>query len=522
MSIVSEAPSSATGRDPIWLRAVLVAGVLVHLVAILSFLWLTAHRVGYPLELGHVEGVLMDTVRRLVTGQNPYPAPTLDFMPLAYMPGYFLVTAPFVQWFGTHLWVGRAVALVETLVLAVLIARIIYRETGSRAMALSGPALFLGAYGFCGGSYDLVQPNSQLVLFAILGVALLRERTGMAGAIASGVCLGLAFLTKQHGLLFGLAMLPWLALHDRRRLLPFTIAFAAIAAGGYAIMAAAFGPWFTFYTYDVPSHWSEFDLIRTENLGRYVFGVFGVSASITLIALLPARGSNPRDRQADIWWWCAAGGLATGVLATLDPYSFRHTLMPMVAALAIVAPLSALLVARRLEGSRLPRVASVTIALWLLALQYVPLLYSVRRYIPETDGRALRAAFYDRLHAIPSRAMILNHGFYLRDAGGRPSVHLLALEDILRSNGNDLLEREPDYFDRQFATLISGPSRPWLVTDVPLPEVGDLSNRYWRVIAEHYALRDSFPSLADALLPSAGLQQSPRYVYAPIEVDQVH
>jgi hypothetical protein len=234
------------------------------------------------------------------------------------------------------------------------------------------------------------------------------------------------------------------------------------------------------------------------------------------MAVLPGDARDPADRRAEIWWWCAAGGFATAALATLDPYSFRHTLMPMIAALSVVAPIAAWrVVSARLGG--VSAALAVGLALLLLVPQYVPLLYSVRRYIPDSDGRALRHQFYDHLHAIPGRALLLNHGFYLRDAGARPSVHLLALEDILRAKGNALERRDPQYFDRQFAQLVSGSGRPWLVTDVPLDQVGDLSNRYWRVIAPHYDVRDSFPALSSALLPTAGLQQSPRYVYAPVE-----
>ncbi len=516
---VSRAAAAPAAR--LWsgaaLRLLVACGALLHACAAAVFVWLAARRLFYPLELGHVEGVLMDTIRRLVMHQPIYPAPTFDFVPLAYMPGYFIVVAPFVQIFGDHLWVGRAVAVAETLLTAALLARIVRRETGRWSLALIAPGLFLGAYGFCGGSYDLVQPNSQLVLLAFLGVALLRETTGRAGAIAAAACLGFSFLTKQHGLLFGVAMLPWLWLHDRRRLAAYAVTLAAVAGGGYALMNAYFGGWFTFYTYDVPSHWSTFDLIKIENLGRYLFGVFGVSTTLTLFSLLPGARRAETDGGPSIWWWAAGGGFATAALATLDPYSFRHTLMPMVTALALVAPMAAWHIARRLTDRAVPLAAALAGVLWLLSLQYVPMLFSVRHYIPQTNGRALRDALYQRLHQIPGRTLILNHGFYLPDAGERPSLHLLGLEDILRSEGNALARRDPTYFDRQFATLMNGPGRPWLVTDVPLEDVGDRSNRYWRVIARGYAVRDSFPALAEALLPSAGLQQSPRYVYAPVE-----
>lgn len=70
-----------------------LAGAFPHAAAIGAFVWLAAQRFGHPLELGWVEGVLMDSIRRLAEGRPLYPAPTLDYIPLACMPGYDLVAA---------------------------------------------------------------------------------------------------------------------------------------------------------------------------------------------------------------------------------------------------------------------------------------------------------------------------------------------------------------------------------------------------------------------------------------------
>jgi len=525
MGIASETEFSASA-DPraamrsIAIRTATLAGVSLHLGVILAFLWLTAHRVFHPLELGHVEGVLLDSARLLAEGAPLYPPPSFEFTPLAYMPGYFMVVAPLIKLFGVHLWVPRVVALVETLLLAGLLWNIVRRETGSAVLAVAAPALLFAAFGFCGGSYDLVQPNSQMLMFAFAGFILLRERTDLAGTVLAAACFAASFISKQHGLLFGLSALPWLWMHQRRRLLPFALALAVMAGGAYALCAMAFGPWFAFYTYDVPSHWSTLDRVKMEDLGRYVFGVFGIATTLGVIGALRmgrARDATPDATGRQLWWWCLAGGIGTGVLAALDPYSYRHTIMPMIAALALVAPIAAFQItagfaARRSRTSSLPAVA---VALWLIVPQYVPLLFSLHHYLAPPHGIETRALFYAHLHAIPGRAIIVNHGFYLHDAGKAMSAHLLPIEDVLRAHGNALLRRDPGYFDRMFGALMSGAGRPWLVTDIPLAGVGDQSNRYWRTIAKGYALVDSLGPESEAMLPPAGVHASPRYFYAP-------
>jgi hypothetical protein len=504
----------------------------VHLAANLSWVKLALGRFRHPLELGNVEGMLMDSIVRLAHGQALYGPPTLDFIPLAYMPGYMMVVAPLVRIFGPHLWEGRLVALIEALLLAALIGRVVWRETRSRALALAGPGLLFAGFGYAAGSYDLIQPNSQMLMLAVLGLLVLRETRSRGGAAIAAVIMAAAFFSKQHGLLFGLAALPWLFFHDRSRLVAYGLTLAAATLCGFALMTAWFSPWFGFYVYDVPSHWSRLSPVRVLNfVGHDLFGTWGLCSVAALLSLGPAargRGDVTRAQSAEdgtrslLWWYAWGGGIGAGLLATLDPYAYRHTMMPVVVALALLAPIAMQRLVRAVMGEG-PAAAKAATALaaTLLLFQYAPLAYSAHSYLPPPHAAATREAFYARLRAIPGRVLIPYHGFYAAEATGHTSLHLLAIDDIARAHGSALLRRDPTYFDRMFAPLRSGPNRPWILLDRPFAVTGDESRPWWLAIAPGYRLADSLGDVAVGLRPVAGLRDVPVLLYAPVEAESV-
>ncbi|HTO91661.1 MAG TPA: hypothetical protein VMJ70_11080 [Candidatus Sulfotelmatobacter sp.] len=521
-SSAAPAPSASRAGGPLswWPWPILIAAGLVHLLAILTWINLAIHRYRHPLELGNVEGMLMDSIVRLAHGQPLFGPPVLDFIPLAYMPGFFIVVAPLVKIFGPFLWVPRLVSVIETLVLAAAIARYVWLDTRSLVLAIAGAGIMIGGFGFAAGCYDLVGPNAQFMMFAIAGMLALRETRGAAGAILAGVLIGASFLSKQHGLLFGLMALPYLLFFDRRRLVPFAVALAAAAGGGYALMTLWFGKWFPFYTYDVPSHWSTLSFVRIQNyIGKDVFGTWGVCSVPAVLAIVPAWREG--DRRVLLAWSAWGGGLAAGLLATLDPYAYRHTLMPVVVSLALLAPIAAQRILRAAfaggtSASATTERAVTAIAALLLVLQYPAVAYSARRYLPPPHAEETRAAFYARLKAIPGPVLMPYHGFYTWEALGKTSFHLLALDDIVRAHGNRLLRTDPQLLDRMFDGLRHGPNRPWLVLDLPLERTGDVSLPMWQSLAPHYRLVDSLGVITEGLRPVAGLRDAPSLIYQPI------
>jgi len=491
---------SALPRATLWLLALASAGL---------FLRLALERLVYPLELDCIEGVMMDHVVRLAHGQPIYVEPSLSFIPLAYMPVFASVSALLARAFGPHFWEPRLFSLLSVLGLTGMIATIVRAETRSWTLGAGGAALYLAGFGVTGGCYDVARPDSLMLCLALAGLVVLRFTRGAAGACAAALLLSVAFFTKQHAAWFVLAALLHLAFNDRRRLLPFALIAGAGCAGGFALLSLWLGPWFSFFTLQVPSGWSEISLSRIENYaGHGLLGTLAMLSGPALLSLgLPAR---PWRGPAGLWVWAGFGAVGTGLMATLDPSAYHHVLMPSMMALAVLGPISL----HRLLAALAPRPARSGpngYACLALALQFLPLAYPMHDQLPHARGREARDQLLADLRAESGPVLMPYHGFYTYSAGKPTSLHIIALDDIVRSRGNRLLQRDPAFLDRMFAPLASGPGRPPIVTDIPLAESG----RLWAGLQHSYRRVGGLGWISEPLRPVTGNRFAPTWRYDP-------
>ncbi len=488
---------------------------VVSLGSVALYLGLTLARLVYPLELDCIEGVMMDHVRRLAGGQPIFVEPSLEFIPLAYMPGFAAASSVLARVAGVHFWVPRLISLLSTFGIIALIVSVVRAETRSWTPAVAGAGLYTMAFGFTGACYDVARPDSLMLVLSFAALATLRFTRGTAGALAAALLMTAAFFTKQHAAWFVLGAIAHLAFNDRRRLPAFALAVALGCGGGLALLSWWLGPWFRFFTLDLPAGWTQPSTGRLLTyLGRGVLGTLALLSVPTLLSL--ARAERPWRGPAGLWMWTGLGAIGTGVLATLDPHAWLHVMIPTVVALAILGPLSLHRVTRDLEtaggpGARAPGVLLCA----LLLLQFVPLLYPVRNQMPHRRAAEAHAELLERLRGLEGPVLMPYHGFYLSQAGKPTSHHLIALEDVARARGNRLLARDPEFLERLFEPLRHGAGRPAIVTDVRLEAITRSS--LWQSLAPGYALADTLGWISDPLRPVTGNRSQPSYVYLPIE-----
>ncbi len=480
------------------------------------YLRLALSHLRYPGEMDYIEGVMMDHVVRLLHGQPLYVKPSVDFIPLAYMPGWTVVAAAVSRVLGTGFLAGRLVSFLASLAIGALVLSILRRETRTWTYAIAGAGIYYMGYGVAGGGhYDVARPDSLMLALSLGAIALLRFGGGRVSAIVSALLLVAAFFTKQHAVWFGLAMVAYVALEDRRRLAPFALTWAIGCAGGYALLAWWLGPWFAFYTWNLPAHWSTLAPVRIE---RYVGGgLLGMLGGLSVPALLSLMlPEAPWRGRAGIWMWLGLAGVGTGLLATLDPSAWRHVFIPSMLALSVLGPLSIWRLARAAGGGEAALAGRATgAACLLLSLQFVPLVYNVHVEKPHPGARAARAAFLDVIRGIPGRVIVVEHGFYATLAGKGSGLQQIAIGDLERSPGDALFRRDPQALERLFDPLRRGPDRPTLITDEPLEQIDTL----WASLAPGYRLTRDLGDLTAPLRTFSGHALAPRYVYSPVEPD---
>jgi hypothetical protein len=288
-------------------------------------------------------------------------------------------------------------------------------------------------------------------------------------------------------------------------------------AGGYALLTAWLGPWFPFFTWEIPSHWSQIDKVRILNyIGKGLFGTLGILSGGALLGL--ALPDQPHRGPSALWWWAGLGAFATGLMATLDPDAFRHVMNPTVVILSVLGPLSLYLVISHVGSwpgaSRETRSAILYV---LLCVQFLPLAYSLRDQMPVARERSQAALveLQKRIAGHPGPVMMFYHGYYASTAGKGTACQQIPLDDIVRSRGNRLLRDDPKFMDRLFAPLIDGPNRPMIITDIELEYSGIESQPWWQKVAPHYRRVEDLGWISAPLNPVNGNHWTPQYVYVP-------
>ncbi len=484
----------------------------------LLFIVLGVMHVRYPVEMDFIEGAMLDQVARLARGEAMYVAPTAEYVPLAYMPLYTTILALIGRAFGVDFWAGRLVSFLCTLGVTGLIAYNLGRETNDKRWGLISAGIYLMGYGVAaGGHFDAIRPDSLMLFLSLVGFTLLRWRDGVPSAIAAALIMSLGFFAKQHGMWFILVAMLHLLVNDRRRLLPFATVSILGCAGGYGLLGLWLGPWFSFYTWDIQSDWSEISRLRIKDyIGD---GLLGHLGPLTVPALLAVGLGEPAWKgRSGLWTWVLLGGLGTGLLATLDPHAWHHVFMPTFMTLCLAGPLAL----SRIEtvfaklsptsGAR----ASIAVSV-LLALQFVPLVYSIGTERGHRNAAAAREQFVQLIRDLPGPVWVPHHGFYASLAGKPTGMQFIPIDDIERAPGNSLLKRDPRILDRMVEELRSGPNRPYIVADGPLEKSGPM----WGRIAEGYRVIRMIPDWSQGIAAITGHRTRPDRIYAPIPADSI-
>ena len=145
----------------------------------------------------------------------------------------------------------RLVSLVSSLACFALLARLVQRETGSVAAGTGAAGVFAATYFATDTWFDVGRVDSLFLALSIGGLYAARWMRGTRGAIAAGVLLAAAALTKQTGLAEGVAVIAALMAGPRRGL-ACVAALAEVTVLGLStlVLALTSGGWYVYYVFE--------------------------------------------------------------------------------------------------------------------------------------------------------------------------------------------------------------------------------------------------------------------------------
>jgi hypothetical protein len=393
-----------------------MVAALVGLVAIGAYLFVALRRLDYPFALEQLEGNSLVEVHRILTRQPLYPAPTAGYVPDGYPPLYFFVSAAVARVLGVSYLSLRLVSLISSLACFALLARLVQRETGSIAAGTGAAGMFAATYFVAGTWFDFARVDSLFLALSIGGLYAARHMRATRGAIAVGVLLAAAALTKQTGLAEGVVVVGALLTGPRRRLaVVAALTEAAVFGVSTFVLRLTSGGWYTYYIFRQMSEHS----LTYGNFGWFWTALLTATGLAACAALIGAR-RVPRELLAG----CAA--LAVEGYATLvHSGGAINDMLPAYLAVALLAGLAL--------GSAVRWVTIVSGALVLTQSVFLLVSSHPSQAIPTSADRAAGERLVAGMRAFGGDVAVTGDPSLSLLAGMAPAAVPGAADDVLRA-----------------------------------------------------------------------------------------
>jgi len=319
---------------------------ILHALMLIALAWLLFHFVVYvvyannliqfPFDYDQGEGFELHDVMLLSQFKSPYAdIETFPFYGSIYPPMYHVFLVPFAWLFGAEYWYGRLFSFLTTLITAITISWIVYRETFrakpsadktlTRMIAIASGLAFLSS-NIVYHIGPLFRQHISMFMFETLAVAVFAHVNEIESAPRRRRMLLLGFglmifggYTKQLAAFTAIAILLFLFIRNPRRAMIWGFGFAVVGAGIFALLnITTDGHW---WTQTITANVKDF-------LTDQAIGLARLFAHLHLALLIPALLQLVYEVYFDlisvygIWFVCTLvlSALAAGTWGAGDSY----------------------------------------------------------------------------------------------------------------------------------------------------------------------------------------------------------
>ena len=487
----------------------LAAAVLVTLsiLPVARYLFVVAHRIGYPYELEWMEGGSVEVAHRVVLGQGIYGPPSMHFTPWTYTPLYFWTSAAVAEITGIGFTPLRLVSVTSSLAVLWLLYRMVADETSDRVAGVVTVGVYAATFRLAGAWADIGRVDSLFLALTLWALGRSRLARTRRDGVLVGVLFFLAFFTKQDGLVVAAPVVTWLLLARRAAGVSALATLVGLVVGSTLVLDAFTHGWYQYYVFDElrSQGWVSENLRFFWQLSILKPFTLAVCLVVVAVAVLLVRD---RHRLGVLWsragfWVAAAAGLfGAAWIGRLHNGGFDDVLMPAYAAVALAVGGSVALLRRHPHVA--VRVAASLVLAAVLATQLHHIDYRVGRQIPTQADMHAGAQVIALIRHLPGQVLVFDHPYYGVMAGKGTVADEEAADDIERSGPSEaqrLLIQSMHH-----ALLARG------VGAVILDDPGDERNLQGELSAAYHLLPQ--PAVAgNAFFPVTDLPQRPWFVF---------
>lgn len=472
----------------------LVAASLWYLAV---YLWIALHRLAYPFDVEWMEGGAVDHVARVLVGDSIYVPPTLRFIPFAYPPLYFYVSAAVARFTGLGFFPLRLVSFLSSLGVFGVTYAFVRRETANAVAGCLAVGVFAATYRAGGAWLDLARVDSLFLFLTMLAVYQVRFGSSNRSWVAAGVLFALAGMTKQTAVIIAMSMILYALWTDWRRAIGMAIAFVGVLGILTWRLDTVSGGWYLEYILYLPARIQALGDVPQAIWERKIFGPLPMAFALT-VGVVASRALR-REGAAVFYTLFVTTFVGAAWASGRHSGAYDNVFIPAHLSLCIGMGWAF----ADLTRTGVLRTSTRAYASVLCALQLYMLFYSASAQVPTPHDAELAREVHHLIAATPGDVFVPHHGFVAGRADKPMSAHAWAVFDLLRvadpeTRRRVTVELHEALAEHRFALIMLDKIEPWLAADL---------NRYYARTGEPFA--------GDGLWTRTGYRTRPRWTYTP-------
>lgn len=416
------------------LQVVLLGGALLYFGV---YLWIACSRMNYPFELEWMEGGSLDHVRRILSGELLYVKPSIDFIPYIYTPLYFYISALAAKLLGVGFLPLRLVSFLSSLGCFGLIYLIVTQETRTPVTGVLASGLFAATFAIGGAWFDLARPDILFLGCFLAAVYLIRHKLALAYSVGAGVCVALAFLSKQTAISFAVPLALYYLLVNWRCALGFIGSIGVLVGGSTIILDAIHNGWYRYYIFHVPAQLPVTHSIWLSFWQKDIFLPLGVAVCLSILYFcLPGNEQQP---QARVFYGLLAIAMVGGAwVSKVYAGGYVNNSIPAHALVCILFGLAIHVIRKWIQtATHLTRPLLQGYVFLICLIQFYALLYNPLKQIPSREDVKAGQELVTLLAEMQGEILIPAHGYLLPLAGKRSVAQEMAISNILKGREAD-------------------------------------------------------------------------------------
>jgi 4-amino-4-deoxy-L-arabinose transferase-like glycosyltransferase len=493
--------TTAVGWTTRFLKVALVMMASLYIVVYCAVVFF---RIQYPFELEWMEGGSVDHVRRILSGQDLYVSPSLQFVPFIYPPLYYFVSAAVSKIIGVGLMPLRLTSVGASLGCFFFIFLIVKRETGSMFSGILAVGLFAATFPLSGAWLDIARVDTLFLLFLLAASYVVKFRTSARSLALAGVLISFAFLTKQTALAISLPiMLYCISINLRRSI--FLMGTVVVLIGTSTLLFNhIYNGWYNYYVFNLPR---QHPIIRSIAFSFWTQDIIApLTIAFTMSVFFIFLVLTSMEEHSLFYVFMAAGMFVGAWMSRLHSDGYNNVLLPAYAAIAILFGLATHKISQFIQSTFTDKRRLLEICVYFCCvIQFSILFYNPLSLIPTQADLEAGRKLIDKMAQVEGDVFVPYHGYLPVLAGKGSYAQGMALGDVIRGSGGQARDRLIDEIrqaiqEQRFGAIILDNSFfTWFIND----------------IEKYYVKQGPVFDNGTVFWPVVGLRTRPEFIYIP-------